>query len=283
MADEHAPPASVGQHEVEPPAANVAAVQVKLPPFWPKDPELWFAQIEAQFGTRGIRQSKTKFDYVVSCLSPEFATEVRDLLLRPPEENPYETLKDQLTKRTSDSEQRRIKELLSAEEIGDRKPTQVLRRIQQLLGGTVTIEDTLLRELFLQRLPPNVRMVLTPSASALNLNQLAELADRILEASPTPTVAATNCDGTTTTQLATQVAQLTERLDKLTSQMTKTINHLTRHRRQSRSRSPGGSYRRRSSSTSSTIEPDDGLCYYHRKFGDQATKCRPPCKRAGND
>ena len=190
----------------QPPTAHIAAVQIKLPPFWPKDPELWLAQIEAQFSTRGITVSKTKFDHIVSCLSPEFATEVRDLLLHPPSENPYEMLKEQLTKQMSDSEQRRIKEPLSAEEIGDRKPTQVLQRIQQLLGGmAATMDDTLIRELFLLRLLPNVRMVLTPSASALNLNQLAELTDRIVEAS---TISAVNQD--TTTQLADQVTQLAE-------------------------------------------------------------------------
>ena len=33
------------------------------------------------------------FDYVVASLSPEFA-EIRDLILRPPAENPYDTVKD---------------------------------------------------------------------------------------------------------------------------------------------------------------------------------------------
>lgn len=53
-----------------------------------------------------------------------------------------------------------------------------------------------------------MRMVITPPAAALNLEQLGQLADRIMEASPTPTIAATN----THTQLTTQVTELTQRL-----------------------------------------------------------------------
>ena len=54
----------------------------------------------------------------------------------------------------------------------------MLRRIQQLLGDMAPRMDAaLLRELFLQRLPANVCMVLTPSAGDLGIDQLAQLAD----------------------------------------------------------------------------------------------------------
>ena len=166
------------------PAPQVSAVQIRLPPFWPKDSKLWFAQIESQFATRWITTSRTKFDYVVSSLSPEFATEVQDLLLHPPKETPYEVLKAKFTKWTSALEQHRIQELLSAEELRNRTPSQVLRHVQQLLGSMAeTVDATLLREVFLQCLLSNFCMVITPSAGALNMDQFAQLADHIVEAS----------------------------------------------------------------------------------------------------
>ena len=98
--------------------ARVAAVSIKLPPFWPSDPQIWVAQVEAQFATRGITAQRTMFDYIIANLSPEYATEIRDLIrLRPPGENPYDKVKEQLIKRTAASEQRRLQQLFSTEEL----------------------------------------------------------------------------------------------------------------------------------------------------------------------
>ncbi len=83
---------------------------------------------------------------IVASLSPEFATEVRDLILTPPATTPYDTLKKQLTKRTTPSEQQKFQQLFSTEELGEHKPSQLLRQMQQLLG------DRALRELFRQSL-----------------------------------------------------------------------------------------------------------------------------------
>ena len=128
---------------------RVAAVAIKLPPFWSSDPQVWFAQVEAQFATRGINNQRTMFDYVIASLSPEVATEIRDLILTPPGDNQYDALKEQLIQRTAMSEQGRLQQLLGSEELGDRKPSQFLRRLQQLAGDTVRSDGAFLSELFL--------------------------------------------------------------------------------------------------------------------------------------
>ena len=164
------------------PQPRIAAVSLKLPPFWPADPAVWFLQVEAQFTLKGIVQQRTKFDHVIAVLAPEVATEVRDIILNPPGDTPYDLLKAALIKRTEASEQRKLQQLLTAEELGDRKPSQLLRRMQQLLGDAgPPPEGAFVRQLFLQRMPPSVRMVLASASTTLTLLQLAEMADRILE------------------------------------------------------------------------------------------------------
>ena len=116
------------------PAPAAATVSLKLPPFWPNDPSVWFAQMEAQFITRNMTSQSTKFTYVISSLQPEIAQEIRDLLISHPTDGPYNKLKSELIKRTSASEQKRLHQLLISEELGDRKPSQLLRIMRQLLG-----------------------------------------------------------------------------------------------------------------------------------------------------
>jgi hypothetical protein len=254
------------------PTPSVSAVAIKIPPFWPADPLVWFAQVEAQFATRNVTSSRTRFEYVVASLSNEFATEVRDVILNPPAEDTYDILKQRLIQRTAASEQRRLQMLFTAEELGDRKPTQLLRRMQQLLGDSAgpNPDSSFLRELFLQRLPGQVRMVLA-SSTDMSLDALAEMADKIMEVA-SPTVSSVNVAPLTSEvdQLRAEVGRLRE----LISSFQMAPAHQSRPQSRSRSRS-----RQNSPHRSST---EDAYCWYHRRFGELAKKCSSPCSWSGN-
>ena len=132
-------------------------------------------------------------------------------MLRPPAENPYDTVKAQLNKRTAASEQRRLQQLFSTEELGDRKPTQLLRRLQQLAGDTPGLpDDKFLRELFLQRLPSNVRMVLASTRDDTDIEDLAQLADKIVEVALPPSVSNVSVQSSELELLRTELATVTK-------------------------------------------------------------------------
>ena len=141
--------------------AATYAISVKLPDFWPSDPELWFAQLEASFTAQKITQEQTKFAHVVRVLPARYASEVRDIILRPPE-RPYTAIKEALQKRVCISRRQQLQQLLHAEVLGDRKPSQLLRHMLKLRGGTTgdADKDEIFREIYLQKLPLTVRTAL---------------------------------------------------------------------------------------------------------------------------
>ncbi|KAL3181862.1 hypothetical protein MRX96_008164 [Rhipicephalus microplus] len=169
---------------------TVFSVDGKLPLFWTADPALWFIQVESQFAARRITADLTKYHYVVSSLPPAIASEIRNLLLAPPVENAYATLKETLIRPVTPSEPQRLQQLLHGTELGDRTPSQLLRHMQQLLGGTSnTIDGVLLRELYLQKLPSGVRMVIAASEHK-DLTAAVELADKLVAMTPPTPMAA---------------------------------------------------------------------------------------------
>ena len=169
--------------------------------------------------------------------------------------------------------------------LGDRKPRQLLRKMRQLLGDR-PLEDGILRQLFLQRLPTNVQLILASTSDTVSTDDLASLADKILEvAPPQHSIAAItakpaqNVATTTATTTKNEIQDLRNQLATLTTQLQSVVNQLQISPPQSRSRgrspTPARSPSRpRSGATPSTIH---AYCWYHFRFGASARKCNPPC------
>lgn len=255
---------------------GVFKVGVRIPPFWPEEAALWFAQMEGQFVLSGITADSTKFYYVISQLENKYAIEVKDIINSPPSVNKYEKLKTELIRRLSASQEKKVQQLLMHEELGDRKPSQFLRHLRTLAGPTVP--DSFICTLWSSRLPQNIQTVIASQIN-LPLESVAELADRVHEiAPPGPAVAAAAWPDTSNSlsELAKQMAELTREFAAFKGQV-HSLSH--RHNGRSADRKPTP-YRGRSRSRSKPR--DNGHCWYHNRFGNRATRCTTPCTFSEN-
>ncbi|CAH2088152.1 unnamed protein product [Euphydryas editha] len=177
--DHTTPPSQSDTHSN---SREVFKVAAKLPPFWQDRPATWFAQVECQFNIAGIVTDQTKYDYVVAQLDSRIIGEVEDIVTQPPLKNKYLTLKAELIRRLSSSEEQRVHQLINEEELGDRRPSQFLRHLRSLAGVTLS-DENILRQLWMRRLPQHLQAILAAQAE-LSLEKVVELADKILEVSP---------------------------------------------------------------------------------------------------
>lgn len=262
-------------------AHEIFKVGIKIPPFLPNRPALWFAQLEGQFCLAGITSDTTKFYNATSQLDPQFAIEVADIIESPPKDNKYQTLKAELIRRLSKPREEEIRQFLDNQELGTRKPSQFLRHLQHLAGPQVP--DEFIRSAWHNRLPNNIQPIIA-SHMDMPLEKLAELADKIIAiAAPTPpnVYAATSSSanqhaGNPPDHYLTALESLARQVNELTKQVASLSMHNSRS-----SRSPQRRYNRSRSHSRSTQRWKENkmnsVCYYHRKFGENAIKCLTPC------
>lgn len=263
-------------------SAEIAKVRVRVPPFWPDKPAVWFAQVEAQFALSNITSDATKYFTVVGNLEPSIMAQLEDIVENPPVSNKYEKLKTELIKRLSVSQEKKVRQLLIHEELGDRKPSAFLRHLQSLAGRGVP--DDFLRTIWTSRLPTGLQAIVASQASS-SLEAVAELADRVLEIAPVNPVAqvasTSSSTGSILEVMRTEIASLTRKLDELSTTVdrqsrTSGRSDRRRNRRFSRSKS-------RSKGRPFKIVDNRRLCWYHHKFGDKAHHCIQPCDHASEN
>ncbi|GFU25372.1 retrovirus-related Pol polyprotein from transposon opus [Trichonephila clavipes] len=145
--------------------------------------------------------------------------------------------------------------------------------MKELSNGQV--QDDFLQSLWLQRMPPHIQTVL--SASSEPLDKLAIIADKVSEVVgsssticaattvPPPSQSSSCSVHPTMDSLARQIQELSLQVAELTRE-----RNSSRHQRYS-------SDRRRSHSRSRSVNRGSGICYYHRRYKEQARKCVSPC------
>lgn len=248
---------------------HVGAVSLaaRIPDFWVDMPEVWFARVNAILAPQKL-SDETKFDLILSKLSKETISELTEIILNPPATEKCKTLKTKLLALYEDTNNARIKKLLRDIELGDQKPSQLLRKMKDL--AKKNFPDETLRILWEERLPAQVRAVLAVTVT-LDLNELAAVADKVLEAARPAQIAAVTQQqpgqaATGNSDVATimaEIAKLNARFDNLTR---------ARPRSRSMQRRPTNAPR-----PSPSRRREDWLCFYHYRYRERARRCLQPC------
>lgn len=71
----------------------IQKIGIKVPPFWHDCPEIWFAQIEAQFSVGKITSDNAKFNTIVASIESKILCQVSDAVLNPPNSDKYNNIK----------------------------------------------------------------------------------------------------------------------------------------------------------------------------------------------
>ncbi|KAJ8733515.1 hypothetical protein PYW08_001813 [Mythimna loreyi] len=261
-------------------------VASRIPEFWTDQTRLWFVQFEAAVENQRLSDA-AKQNLVVTKLSKDAIQQVSDLLLAPPENRKYQTLKERLLQVFEESETKKLQKLLREMDLGEQKPSQLLRRMRDLAGGKMP-NDTL-KLMWQSHLPTAVRAILTVTDSE-NLDTLAVIADKVLENTGTndAQIAVVNAAATAapagTAGSAGRPSEESE-IRKIRAEVAR-INVRLQQLERGRPRERRDTDRRprsvsRSSSTPGKRKTANWLCFYHFRYRENATKCVKPCNWSG--
>lgn len=254
------------------------ALSLRIPPFWRDKPRLWFISFEA--ATSELKKSQSQLaQMVIAQLDKVDIEQISDLLYKPPEAETYEILKKRLITVYEESASRQFQKLLTDMELGDQKPSQLLRRMRSLARDQ--IPDTTLRLMWMNHLPAHVRSLLAVCESFQKetaLDELASLADKMVETSAASHVSAVSTSSGAS-QPHSDTHYLVEEIRKLTVEVASIKKHQQQQQQQQyrpydqRNRSPSRNNNSKSPRGGSPVP----YCYYHRRFGRQARRCTTPC------
>jgi len=225
----------------------------------------------------------------------------------------YLEFKNILLKRFSVSDFSAVKALLGSQTRGDRKPSVYLRHLRSLIADRGIDCEVIIKETFLNNLPPQVVSALMGRPVGDTLEVMAGVADTILERiapqpvysltdyshyqpnmnalslppnfnpvsavisnAPPPLSAHERAMSSQMADIAAAISTLTAEMSALKAENTRITRSASRDRSNTeRNRAPSKSPVRRPARV--PVHNDPEFCWYHNEFGGKAKRCNEPC------
>ncbi|XP_041972230.1 uncharacterized protein LOC121728172 [Aricia agestis] len=221
-----------------------------------------------------------KYRYLLQQLQQADLEHITDILYDPTPSKKYENVKQRLLETYDTSDVKNFQKLVSGLELGDLKPSQLMRKMKELASGMITDEG--LRIEWMNRLPAQVRVILSINKES-SLETLAAMADKMVEYAEGPSVAAVTATcpapapSTSSTPEPSYMETLARQIEKLSlevAELRRGRSHYRNRRRRSFSRPRSRSHSRRRGPRPE--QEDSWECHYHYTFGDKSKELRIP-------
>lgn len=241
--------------------------RIPMPTPTNKNVEAWLKSMDRWFKASGISDADQRSETILASIDPNVLDQITDQLDRMPAEGKYDYTKVTVIAHFADSEQRKLNRLLSEMPLGDKRPSELYHEMKRVAGNV--LGETALKGLWAQRLPETCRPVI--AATSGSAVEFTRMADTIVDALASRTVQ----------QVAASPLNEINELKAVIAELKTQISNFSRH---SRPRSKSNSRQRqrtpsnRNNGTAANNETESDQCWYHEKYGNDARKCRSPCR-----
>jgi hypothetical protein len=276
---------------------------VKLPEFMDEAKiQQWLDLVDLTFkACEPVPTAQRQYADLVRHLPSRILSDVGDITSRhhnavlPNWTDQLKEFREALCHRNAESDRKALSRLLAQQDRGNLLPSQFLRQLRGLTAGRAIDNDAVIRAKWLETLPSNVQSCLVMKETE-QLETLAQYADKMIEVLPAaPTFSVTQSAPFASASAPIHASVAVEAIQKIDRTLQDVVRRLERleqqqqqqtdqserqpryNLRQNRSRSRDTSESRQYRGRSPTPTPNDGTCYYHHRFGQEATKCRHPC------
>ena len=161
--------------------ATSSGKHVDLPQFFLSDPQIWFLEIENIFNYHGIKDEAVRYQHAIKCLPVEFVEDMENMLDISHEPQPYAQLKMTILDALETPKIKRLRRRFINLRIDSKKPSQILRIMRSLTAASDKLDCVVLRQLWLEKLPVNLRKILATSEEFATLDEEGAFADNFIE------------------------------------------------------------------------------------------------------
>lgn len=267
--------------------------ELKVNPFYPNDPSLWFKTTELLFSTYGVNTQKSKLACLIQSLDMDQVTKIQTVIDRVNQiPDPYEQAKNLLLSSYGDTDAKRLQKLLNSSPPTDqhKKPSEVLQYLRNLAGPGFS--ENMIKEIWLSRIAPDVRLGVATVQPLVNLNDLAKIADDVYDlvdnvarrngACEVAAVSNTGFDQQLLMRTVQALSALQHEMTKINGQLSSLISLQQERNSRSPERNRGKfkhrQQRQRSASPMHAQPFVNGICAFHAKYKERAYKCVPGCQ-----